>query len=25
VVEFGSPEAGVWRVRLVVPMGREEL
>jgi signal transduction histidine kinase len=25
VVEFGTPEAGVWRVRLVVPMGREEL
>ncbi len=25
VVEFGTPEAGFWRVRLVVPMGREGL
>jgi signal transduction histidine kinase len=25
VVEFGTPEVGFWRVRLVVPMGREGL
>jgi signal transduction histidine kinase len=25
VVEFGTPEAGFWRVRLVVPKGREGL
>jgi signal transduction histidine kinase len=25
VVEFGAPDAGRWRVRLVVPMGRGNL